>query len=179
MLIHRGLQVAPLLLLSSGGLLVPTPLRCVSPRVLLGHRWLVLSSQQGHSPPIGLSLFTPMPGIHHLIWIYANVARILYQRKLPPPQRSPPLSQSPLFFPLFSFLSFFSNCCHLCSVWEPAMEDQICFVTGIYLEGNSESWLLISSHRNTAHPAQTESKTVTHWWYIILTTDLHRVQPLR
>lgn len=91
-----------------GDLLVPTPLPCDSPRVLLGHRWLVLSSQQGHSPPIGLSLFAPMCGIHHLIWIYANVARILYQRKLPPPPclfPSPVSSLSSHSFPFCLFLS--------------------------------------------------------------------------
>lgn len=52
MLIHHGLQVAPLPLFSSGGLLVPTPLPWVSPRVLLENWRLVLSPQRGCSPPL-------------------------------------------------------------------------------------------------------------------------------
>lgn len=112
MQIHHRLQVAPLPLLRSGGLLVPTPLPRVSPRVLLGYRRLLLSLQQRRSPPIGLSLFTLMHDIHHLIWIYANVAMVPRQRKNSPP---PPLS-SPFIFPaLFLFVSF-PNCCLLCCV---------------------------------------------------------------
>lgn len=67
MQIRHRLQVAPLPLLSSGGLLVPTPLPRISLRALLGYRRLLLSLQQGRSPPIGLSLFTLMHDIHHLI----------------------------------------------------------------------------------------------------------------
>lgn len=83
MQIHHGPQVASLPLFSSGGLLVPTPLPQVSPRVLLEDRRLLLSPQQGRRPPIGSSLSTPLHGFHSLIWIYANVAVVACQWKLP------------------------------------------------------------------------------------------------
>lgn len=46
------------------------------------------------------------------------------------------------------------------------MEEQICFVTGIYLEVNWESWLLITRRRNTVYhreeATQKESEMVIH-----------------
>ena len=142
--------MAPLPLLGSGGLLVPTPLPCVSPRVLLGYRRLLLSPQQARSPPIGCSLLTPLHGIHLLIWIYANVAMVAYQRT-PTPQTALLWLFSLLVclnFPRFFFFCLFFNCCPLCSVggelWEPAMNDQIYFVTGIYFKEEWDSWLLIN-----------------------------------
>lgn len=89
MLIHCGPQVAPLPLLSSGGLTVPTPLSWVSIGVLLGYWRPPPSLQRGRSPPIGLSLFEPMRAIHCVIWIYANTARVSRQRKLPSSVFSP------------------------------------------------------------------------------------------
>lgn len=112
MLIHHGLQVSPLPLLSSGGLSVPTPLPCVSPRVLLGYRRLLLSPQQGTRPSHWLVFVCPHA------WYSSDDLNICKccngapsketpTTAFPPtPHPSLPLSSSLIFPALFLFVSF-------------------------------------------------------------------------
>lgn len=130
MLIHHGLQVAPLTPLRSGGLSVPTPLSRLPPRELLGRRRLLLSPQRGRSPPIGLSLSAPCTVF--MFWFeymqmpqWSSLSKetpttsstALFPPPIPPPTRLPSFSSL-----LFLFVSP-PSCCLLCSVgwwlWEP------------------------------------------------------------
>lgn len=131
MLIPRRLQVGPPSPpLSSGGLSVPTPLPCVSPRVLLGYRRLLRTPQRGCGPPIGSSLFARLfigPRFEYmqmLQWFAPSKETPTAAAAVFPPPGSLPFPRS---FPF----CLCANCGR--ERWEPATQGQICFVTGIYL----------------------------------------------
>lgn len=136
MLMRHRLQVAPLTLLCSGGLSVPTPFPCDPSRDLLGCRQLLLSLQHGRGPPIGSSLFAPcmvfilwFEYMQMLQWspVKGNTHHIL-------PTAHP--HPSPFIFPApFLFVSL--HAAAFSAVWAESCGNQICFVTQIYL---NEEW---------------------------------------
>lgn len=139
MLIHHGLQVAPLTPLRSGGLSVPTPLSQLPPRELLGRRFFLARSGDAALPLACLCLPHARYSCPDL-----NICKCHNgpprQRKLPPPAapRFSP-SQSPLppvslHFPRsFSFLSL-PRAAASSAMWADGCGNQICFVTQIYLK---------------------------------------------
>lgn len=123
MLIHHGLQVAPLTLLRSGGLSVPTPRSpCPSRRVLLECRRLLLCPQRGRCPPIGSSLFAPRTAF---IFGFEYMQMLQWSHVKGNYHYTPPCTHththhyphpSPFIFPALFLFCLSPNCCLLCSV---------------------------------------------------------------
>lgn len=133
MLIHRRLQVAPLPLLSSGGLSVPTPLPCVSPRELLGDRRLLLSPQRGCGPPHWPVFVCPRAWYSSSDLNICKCCNGALSKETP----TTTITTTTMFFfclPTFSPL-FFLFVSSLTAVGGlDSCGNQICFVTGIYFK---------------------------------------------
>lgn len=151
MLMRHWLQVAPLTLLCSGGLSVPTPFPWDPPRDLLGCRRILLSPQHGRGPPIGSSLFAPCMVFIHWFEYMQMLQWSLRQRKLPPrPPHCPPPPVS-LHFPRSIPFCLSPCCCLLCSVgWELWEPDLLCH-SDLFKRGVR---LLITRHRLTVYEVE-------------------------